>query len=411
VGHGHGHGHGHAVDGDTDAALESARVGRTARRVLAGVLALIGVATVVGSVVLWPDRSVLDALREDADTTGPGVTYPRAEVVGTVPCPETDADRSAACPVLVVRLDEGGDASLPVPPQVVDAGVEAGDRVWLMRTPAGNGEATYSFWAVERHTPLIWLVALFVIVVLTVARMRGARALLGLAVSAAVILGFMLPALLSGSSGVAVALVGASAIMFPVLFLTHGVNLRTSAALAGTLVGVGVTAALASLAVGGTDLTGVHEEGGRILMSQNSGLDFQGLLVCAVIIAGLGILNDVTITQSSSAWEVRSAAPAMSRLDVYRSGMRVGRDHIASTIYTMTFAYTGAALLTLMLLLAHPRPFDQLVSSEELATEIVHTLVSGVGLVLAVPATTAIAALVLAPGSTPSRRTGRRAAR
>ncbi len=190
------------------------------------------------------------------------------------------------------------------------------------------------------------------VVVLAVARLRGLYALIGLAFSAAVITRFMLPSLLSGESGILVGVVGASAIMFVVLYTTHGWSLRTSAALGGTLAGIGLTGLIASYAVAGTRLTGVADEGGRVLGTFADDLSFPGLLTCAIIVAGLGVLNDVTITQASAVWEIRAAAPGMSRRAVFASGMRIGRDHIASTIYTIVFAYAGTALLVLLRALA-----------------------------------------------------------
>jgi uncharacterized membrane protein len=134
-----------------------------------------------------------------------------------------------------------------------------------------------------------------------------------------------------------------------------------------------------------------------MLSSFTGNLDFQGLLAASVILAGLGVLNDVTITQASSVWELRAASPDMSRRAVFASAMRIGRDHIASTIYTIVFAYTGAALVVLMLLYVYDRPLLDLVSSESLAEEIARTLTSAIGLILAVPVTTAIAAVIAAP--------------
>ena len=358
-----GHGHSHsALRGS------AAPVDQRARALLAGALILVAIATASGVLALWPDRSAIAVLQEAAQGDAPGVTYPRAEVLSL------EGDQ------LTVRLPEAGEVTFPVPPQVAAAGLEPGDDLRLMRIPGADGRPdNYSYWTLERHRSLAWLALVFLIVVAAVARTRGLRALVGLAISAAVILGFMLPALLTGADGIAIALVGSSAIMFVVLYLTHGLNLRTSAALAGTLLGILVTAALGWWAVDATRLTGVSEEGGRVLMGQAGGLDFQGLLVCAVIIAGLGILNDVTITQSSAVWELRAAAPEQSRMEIFQSAMRIGRDHIASTIYTMTFAYTGAALTTLMALLIFAQPALQLISAEELAQEIVQTLVSGIG--------------------------------
>jgi len=116
-----------------------------------------------------------------------------------------------------------------------------------------------------------------------------------------------------------------------------------------------------------------------------------------VIVAGLGVLNDVTITQASAVWELRSASQEMSRRQLFVSAMRIGRDHIASTIYTIVFAYAGTALPVLLLLYFYQRPVLELLSTEDIAEEIVRTLASAIGLVLAVPITTAIAVATVAP--------------
>ena len=225
-------------------------------------------------------------------------------------------------------------------------------------------------------------------------------ALVGLAFSGLVIWQFMLPALLTGESGLLVGFSGSAAIMFVVLYLTHGLSMRTSAALAGTLAGVLVTAGVGAVAVGATRLTGMADESAGILSTFVGDLSFQSLLACATIVAGLGVLNDVTITQASSVWEIRAAAPTMSRAGVFASGMRIGRDHIASTIYTIVFAYAGSALAVLLILQLYGLPIDVLLTTEEIGEEIVRTLASSFGLVLAVPLTTAIATLTVPAGRT-----------
>jgi uncharacterized membrane protein len=186
--------------------------------------------------------------------------------------------------------------------------------------------------------------------------------------------------------------------MFVVLYSTHGISLRTSTALAGTLVGIGLTALIGTVAIGGAHLTGIPDETGSTLSSFAGGaLDFQGLLSCSMVLAGLGVLNDVTITQASSVWELRAAAPHAGRRQVFAGAMRIGRDHIASTIYTIVFAYAGATLVVLMLLYVYDRPLLDLLSSEPLAEEVARTFTSAIGLILAVPVTTAIAALIAGP--------------
>jgi uncharacterized membrane protein len=235
----------------------------------------------------------------------------------------------------------------------------------------------------------------FVLVVAAVARLRGILALVSLGFGGLVLLKFMLPALLSGSSGTEVSLVGSAAIMFVVLYLAHGPSARTSVALAGTLLGVGVTAAVGQLAIDGAHLSGFSDDSSALLSAFTSSLSFQGVFACALVVAGLGVLNDVTITQSSAVWELREAGPQLPRRKLFASAMRIGRDHIASTIYTIVFAYAGSALAVLLLLSLYDRPIFELLSSETLSEEIVRTLASAIGLVLAVPITTAIAVLVV----------------
>jgi uncharacterized membrane protein len=376
-------------------------VRRGPRLVLVGSLVAALLLTLVGIGVLWPDSGKVDALAEKVQFAKPGVTFPEAEVL--VVQPRCGTGESEGCGQLRVRV-EGGEADgdtvmIGVPPDVLDAGLQPGDTVKVIRTPAQAGQAaTINYFGIVRTTPLLLLLLVFVVVVLAVARFRGLMALLGLAFAAVVLWAFVLPALLSGESGVVVGMVGSAAIMYVVLFTTHGWSLRTCAALAGTLAGIVATAAIGLLAVGSTRLTGVSDEGSRTLGTFAPGLSFPSLFACAIIIAGLGVLNDVTITQASAVWELRAASPTMSRARVFASGMRIGRDHIASTIYTIVFAYAGTALTVLLVLRLYELPAGTLLATEEINQEVVRTLATSIGLVLAVPLTTLIAVATLSPG-------------
>lgn len=377
-------------------------VGTLPRAVLVGGLVLAALATVVGLFVLWPgDGDRPEAVQYAAE----GTTFIDAEVVSvSEPCPVIVADPTLPpgenepfpehCNELTASVD-GDVVVVQVPPYVAKSGLEKGDDVKLSRVPTESGEAVYGWFGADRNVPIGAMTLLFVVVVAAVARLRGVMALLGLVFAGFVLAKFMLPALLEGGSGVGVALVGSSAIMFVVLYLTHGLSVRTSTALAGTLVGIGVITALGIWGVGAARLSGVSDEGNEYLMLNAPDLNFRGLLTCAVIVAGLGVLNDVTITQSSAVWELRAAAPGMSRMQLFTSGMRIGRDHIASTIYTIVFAYAGTALAVLMLLSLYDRPLLDTLYDEGIAVEVIRTLASAIGLVLAVPATTAIAALTV----------------
>jgi uncharacterized membrane protein len=404
--HLHGHGHGHGDDADVE-------ISRRARVVVLALLAAVALASVVGLVVLWPADAEPDE-GAAAQFAAPGVTFPRAEVVEVRDSCAADvfADAAAtppACAVLDVEVRSGPERGDTVQVEVIgptaQAGLRSGDVVQLLRIPTPEGmeeqggvaaEAQFSFFGVDRTTPLALMAGLFVLVVLVVARWRGLLALVGLVFAGWVVFRFLLPALLAGEPALWVALVAASVIMYVVLYLVHGISMRTSTALVGTIVGIGITAVLAEVAVGATRLSGVGDEGGERLSAIQTGLDFQQLLTCAVVIAGLGVLNDVTITQASAVWELRAAGPELSRRRLFTSGMRIGRDHIASTIYTIVFAYAGAALSVLLLIFLYERPVLDLLGTEDITTELVRSLASATGLVLTVPVTTAIAALTVA---------------
>lgn len=413
--HSHSHAHSHSHD-HVDVATA-----RLPRLLLFAFLAVVVVATVVGVAALWPDGK-----RPHAQYAAQGVTYPTATVVKVhVPCPVIMADPSADpgaqpempahCNEIEVKLGSGAKTTVQAEPGAVRSGLEPGDKVSLARVPTPDGSAVYSYWGTQRDLPIGVLAAAFVLVVVVVARWRGLLALVGLGVAAAVFGFWMIPTLLEGASPVLAALTASSAIMLIVLYLAHGLSVRTSTALAGTLAGLLITAGLGAYAVGWARLSGMGGETSDALMANAGGLDFRALLVAAIIVAGLGVLNDVTITQASAVWELRAASPTMGRRELFASAMRIGRDHIASTIYTIVFVYAGTALGTLLLVALYDRSLLDMLLTEQFAEEAVMTLASSIGLVLAMPATTVIAALTVAGPAdaepAPVAYAGRRVAR
>jgi uncharacterized membrane protein len=183
--------------------------------------------------------------------------------------------------------------------------------------------------------------------------------------------------------------------MFAAVYLAHGISVRTTTALVGTVVGLVITTLLAAWGTDAGHLTGTGTEGAYGLTVLVPGLSLSALLLCGMVIAGLGALNDVTITQASAVWELHASSPTAPARTVFTRAMRIGRDHIASTVYTLAFAYVGAALPTLLLVALSDRSRLDTLSAAEIAEEVVRTLVSSVGLVLAIPVTTAIGALVV----------------
>ncbi|MBK7822079.1 MAG: YibE/F family protein [Tessaracoccus sp.] len=387
MGHGHSHTGDHAV----------VEVGQRARTLLIGFLAVVGVLAVAGLIWLWPTGAEVEgAIHKIQDPDG--VTYVSATIESVRDGCEEYA--GAACLTAVAVPDSGPEAGQPqdvaLTGGTVYSGLRAGDSIEVMRLSA-DGVLYYSFSGVNRLPVIGVLVGFFVVAVIAVARWKGLFALVGLGIAAWVLMSFMLPAIIVGKPGMPVALAGSTVIMFIVLYVAHGISLRTSAALAGTLLGLAVTTGLGALAVGAARLSGFADENEYDLAQLAPAVNFQDLLMVGIIVGGLGVLNDVTITQASAVWELRAAAPDWSRAKVFAAGMRIGRDHIASTIYTIVFAYAGAALTVLLLLHFTTRQPLALLGNELFGGEAVRTLASAIGLILAVPITTGIAALTVGP--------------
>jgi uncharacterized membrane protein len=297
-----------------------------------------------------------------------------------------------------------------VPQQVYDSGIRPGADVLVARVPAEaldaalGQDAAYAFVDFSRAVPLQLLALAFAVLVVGVGRWRGLAAMAGLALGYLTVLKFMLPALRAGQDPALVAFLGCVAIMLVILYLAHGVSAKTTTAFLGTVAGLAVTAALARWSVGAAYLTGLNGDESLTLTQIVGQGTLAGVVLCGIILAGLGILNDVTVTQASAVFELREHAPHLSAARLFASGMRIGRDHLASTVYTIAFAYAGAALPTLLLIEVYARPLGQVLTGGEIAEEVVRTLVGGIGLVLAIPLTTAVAALVVTAGRPRSPR-------
>ncbi|WP_413250500.1 YibE/F family protein [Sinomonas flava] len=427
-GHGHaGHGHSH---GGPPAGPAAAAARRRATWILAAVLVPLGLLTLVGMVSLWPsgDRSGLQLSNPYSVAQGVTMDTGTVRTVASEACagasssPASSGTSASTCSFASTQPDAGGaEVRVALNPDIVKShGVKPGDRIRYLNLsriqpqPQGQGGAAqaasgapaYVFTDFVRTVPILLLAALYAVVVVAVARWRGLRALLGLGGAYAVLVAFVLPGLVEGKPPLLLALVGSTVIMMGVLYFAHGLSARTSTALLGTIFGLGVTALLAAWSTDAAYLTGVGSHDAASLVNVGGNISISGIILCGLIISGLGALNDVTITQSSAVWELYELAPHTPARKLFTSALRIGRDHIASTVYTIAFAYAGAALPLLIIVSLYDRPFLEAVTSSELAEEVVRTLVGSVGLVLAIPMTTAVAvAVVKATGA--SRFEGR----
>lgn len=375
-----------------------------ARNLTIAVLVIAALA-LAGMAILWPSS---DDVPKGLDPyAGEGVSTVDATVSGveSFDCnsgglgpdsiPQVDGD----CANVTATLDDSGDTAEFVldPTRYVGAGMNEGDEITLVAIEPPGQEPSYEFRDYRRGMPLLALTAAFAVMVALVGRWRGVFALLGIGITMVALIRFVMPALLAGESPLAVAVVGSTVIMISVLYLAHGISIRTTSALFGTLFGIAFTAVAGLLATDWTSLTGVGSEDDHLLVATAPDLRLSGVVAASMVIAGLGVLNDVTVTQASIVWEMRALQPAARSVQLFTAAMRIGRDHIASSVYTLVFAYAGSAMTVLLLITAYQRGLADVFTAEEIAQEVVRTLVGAIGLVLAVPATTAFAVWLAPP--------------
>lgn len=363
-----------------------------------GIAAVLGLASVVGAVLLWPSGDVGSRAGElGLATERFGADVASADVGA---CSYSTSDSPATC--REVRV-------------VPDSGPNAGDEVLLgefdLRDPAApdvdpgddivvgydDTTGTYFFADRDRRSTLTWLLALFVVAVLILARLRGVMALGALALTVAVLIGFVVPSVVDGNSPVLVAVVGAGLMAYVALYFTHGFNLMTTAALLGTLGALAITLLLAVVFFDMAAFSGAATEEALYLPVVAEQIDVKGLILGGVIIGALGALDDVVITQAATVWELRALDPRASTRRVWQAAMRVGREHTGSIINTLLLAYAGASMPILVLFVLSDQSLGSVANSELVAVEIVRTLVGSIGLLTAVPATTALAAYLTEP--------------
>jgi uncharacterized membrane protein len=364
------------------------------RAVVAGVAAL-AIGTVAGLAILWPS----DDTAELSDVFGQKTES--AEVVD-VAAAECRNPAVSDCEELTLELRSGPDTdarstiisgdSGPAP----DLGV--GDRVRVTKNDvppgSGPGAEAYALSEVERQTPMLWLLLVFSLLVVVFGRLRGALALVGLGLSLLVVAKFVVPAILEGEAPLAVAIVGAVAVMLATITLAHGVNAKSLAAILGTAGSLVLTVMLALLFTELAKLTGLSSEEATLLQASGTDVSLEGLVLAGMVIGALGVLDDVTVSQASTVLAVRAADPRQGFRALYRRGLAVGRDHVTATVNTLVLAYVGASLPVLLVFSAGGVGAFDAVNLELVAKEVVGTLVGSIGLIAAVPLTTALAAML-----------------
>ncbi len=362
-------------------------------------LAAIAVAVVVGLALLWPSR--------DAEPVGPESRLPDTEAARVIEIAEVECQVPSADACIEVTAevlsgpDRGDEASFIMGDVGSETTADIGDEIRVVKSTVPEGGQIggveippYSFSDFERREPTLWLVALFVAVVVVTSRFHGIRALSGLVASLGIVVLFIVPALVQGTSPLLVAIVGSLAVMLLTIPLAHGLGPVTIAASLGTTVALLLTLALATTWAKLSHLSGFASDEVAYLNAYLGDLSIQGLLLAGIVISALGVLDDVTVSQASTVMALKRAAPHLAFRPLVRESIVVGRDHIAATVNTLVLAYTGASLPILLVFSIGEVDALDAFNGEAVASQVVAMLVGSIGLIAAMPVTTLLAALL-----------------
>jgi uncharacterized membrane protein len=363
--------------------------------VILATLGLVLAGTLIGLVTLWPKQrtfeSPFSSVPDSVSAEVTGLTTIKCAIAGLTRCQEVLGEIRGG-------PDEGTTQVFSIGQSADDPELGLGDRILVSPRPQGSVgpgfEGRYSFVDFDRSRTLIVLTVVFAVLVLVLSRWQGLRSLIGVLGSLIVVIYFVVPAILDGGSPVGVALVGALIVMFLTIPLTHGIGLKTVAACLGTATSLVLTLLVADVATTSARLTGLASEEGAYLRVAATDVSLSGLLVAGMVIAALGVLDDLTVSQSSTVFALRAANPTLSVRELFSRGLVVGRDHMAAIVNTLVLAYAGASLPILLIFSLGGWSFRGAVTSEVVAAEVVAAIVGSIGLIAAVPITTGLAAFL-----------------
>lgn len=290
-----------------------------------------------------------------------------------------------------ITVENGNIPSVNIPKYKV------GDKIVVSSSVDPDGKDFYYITDYVRRTPLYWLFFAFIVATILIGKKRGVASIVGMALSFLIIFSFVLPQILAGRDPVLIAVI-ASLFIIPITFyMSHGLNKKTTMAAIGTIIALIITGFLASFFLEATKLSGFASEEASFLSAAKQGVvNIKGLILAGIIIGALGILDDITVSQAAIVQQLKAASPKISFTELYSRAMDIGKDHIASVVNTLILVYTGAAMPLLLLFVDNPHPFTEIINYEIIAEEIVRTLVASIGLILAVPITTILAASFIA---------------
>lgn len=362
---------------------------------------LIIVTLTIAAFVVWGIPYFFETRLPEALSSPLGAGTAKAEVTAILEEGEiTLGETTQNYQLLRVRLLDGEYAGVPFDidygkRQIIPPGIrlDVGDVLIVSLSQGPNGVVN-AYYADYVRTPMLgWLAVAFALAIVVTGKWKGFRSLIGMAFSLSVIIGYIIPHILTGEDPIRVSIIGSIILLTATLYLTYGWTLKTHASTIGMILVLVLTGTLAWVAIQLTRLSGTASEEALFLLQMSSvTINLRGLMLGGMIIGALGVLDDLVTTQSSAVFELHATDETLGFRALIARAMRIGQDHVAATVNTLVLAYAGASLPSLLMFSLNRGNYLTLLNFEFIAEEVVRTLVGSLGLIAAVPLTTVIAA-------------------
>lgn len=329
-------------------------------------------------------------------------TYSRAHVEAI----ETTTEDDTITRIFTLKLTSGTEKgktitiSHPIDPEIDKKYVKIGDTIVVTRLADAlleeGVEQTYRYYIVDpyRIPSILYILAAFFILVILIGKRQGLASGIGLLITIGIITLIIVPLIMHGMSPLKALIIGSLIIIFTSIYTSHGWKPRTHIAVISTCVTYGITFLIGALFINATQLFGLGSETAFFLQADLPlGFDFRGMLLGGMLLGTLGVLDDITTAQSATIEEIHKANKNLSSKELYKRGLSVGNEHIASLVNTLVLAYAGASFpIFLYFAINEFQPIWVTLNSELFAEEIIRTLAGSAALILAVPITTYLAA-------------------
>lgn len=272
--------------------------------------------------------------------------------------------------------------------------LEKGDAVYIFFETDNDGNEIEAHVRMFRRDKDIRILAIiFVVLMIVIGGIKGIKSLITLGLTIAGVY-YMLIGITEGGNPIFLSIVVCFVVTIVTMFLVAGFNLKAISAIAGTFGGVVIAGIIALITSFSANLTGLGTTEAQMLMFSNHPVEFNihGILFASILLGTLGAVMDVCMSIASSINEITDANPLMSTMQLFRSGMNIGRDVMGTMVNTLILAYVGTSVFLILIFMVNDIPAVDIINMDIVATEIVRAISGTIGLICAIPMTAFVSA-------------------